>query len=53
MASTPATPSIAVTIPCYQEEKTIAQVVADFKRELPAAVIREGHIRVGDAFRVL
>jgi glycosyltransferase involved in cell wall biosynthesis len=39
MASTPATPSIAVTIPCYQEEKTIAQVVADFKRELPAAVI--------------
>ncbi len=33
------TPSIAVTIPCYQEEKTIAQVVADFKRELPGAVI--------------
>ncbi len=39
MASTTATPSIAVTIPCYQEEKTIAQVVADFKRELPAAAI--------------
>ncbi len=32
-------PTIAVTIPCYQEEKTIAQVVADFKRELPAAKI--------------
>jgi glycosyltransferase involved in cell wall biosynthesis len=34
-----ATPSIAVTIPCYQEEKTIAQVVADFRRELPTAKI--------------
>ena len=32
-------PSIAITIPCYQEENTIAQVVADFKRELPGAVI--------------
>ena len=32
-------PSIAITIPCYQEEKTIAQVVAAFKRELPAAVV--------------
>ncbi|MSU45591.1 MAG: glycosyltransferase [Lacunisphaera sp.] len=32
-------PSIAIAIPCYQEEKTIAQVVADFKRELPAAAV--------------
>ena len=32
-------PSIAITIPCYQEEKTIAQVIADFKRELPQAAI--------------
>jgi glycosyltransferase involved in cell wall biosynthesis len=32
-------PTIAITIPCFQEEKTIAQVVADFKRELPAAKI--------------
>lgn len=41
MASTtsPSSPSIAITIPCYQEEKTIAQVVADFRRELPAARI--------------
>jgi glycosyltransferase involved in cell wall biosynthesis len=41
MASSPSAsvPTIAVTIPCYQEEKTIAQVVADFKRELPAAKI--------------
>jgi glycosyltransferase involved in cell wall biosynthesis len=37
--SSPRTPSLAVAIPCYQEEKTIAQVVADFKRELPAAVV--------------
>ncbi len=33
------TPTIAITIPCFQEEKTIAQVVTDFKRELPAAKI--------------
>ena len=32
-------PRIAVTIPCYQEEKTIAQVVGDFKKQLPAAEI--------------
>ena len=32
-------PSIAVAIPCYQEEKTIAQVVADFKKQLPHAQI--------------
>jgi glycosyltransferase involved in cell wall biosynthesis len=34
-----ATPTIAVTIPCYQEEKTIGQVVTDFKAQLPEAVI--------------
>jgi len=41
MASTtsPSSPSIAIAIPCYQEEKTIARVVADFKRELPAAKV--------------
>ncbi len=41
MASpTPASPpSIAVTIPCYQEEKTIARVVADFKAQLPSAAV--------------
>ena len=30
---------IAVLIPCYNEEVTIAKVVADFKRELPGAVV--------------
>ena len=33
------TPSIAVVIPCYQEALTISKVVADFRRELPAARI--------------
>ena len=32
-------PSTAVLIPCYQEEKTIGKVVADFRRELPQAAI--------------
>jgi glycosyltransferase involved in cell wall biosynthesis len=32
-------PRIAVLIPCYQEEKTIGKVVADFRRELPQAEI--------------
>lgn len=32
-------PSIAVLIPCYQEEKTIAKVVRDFKEALPHADI--------------
>ena len=32
-------PSIAVLIPCYQEELTIGQVVADFQRALPEAAI--------------
>jgi len=30
---------IAVLIPCYQEEKTIGRVIADFKRVLPGAEI--------------
>ena len=30
-------PNIAVLIPCYNEELTIAGVVADYKRELPEA----------------
>ncbi len=30
---------IAVLIPCYNEEKTIEKVVADFKKALPSAVI--------------
>lgn len=40
MASTlPSNPSVAVVIPCYQEALTIGKVVADFRRELPAANI--------------
>ena len=40
MASiTVANPSIAVLIPCYQEEQTIGKVVADFRRVLPQAQI--------------
>ncbi|MCR5742490.1 MAG: glycosyltransferase family 2 protein [Lachnospiraceae bacterium] len=30
---------IAVLIPCYNESKTVAKVVSDFKRELPEAVV--------------
>ena len=37
--STPERPSLAVLIPCYQEELTIAKVIEDFKRVLPGAVI--------------
>jgi glycosyltransferase involved in cell wall biosynthesis len=38
--STPSpAPTIAVVIPCYQEEKTIGKVVADFRRALPQATI--------------
>ena len=32
-------PQIAVVIPCYNEEPTIAQVVADFRAALPGAVV--------------
>ena len=32
-------PTIAVLIPCYQEELTIGKVVEDFRRVLPEARI--------------
>lgn len=32
-------PRIAITIPCYQEEKTIGRVIADFKAQLPDAAV--------------
>lgn len=32
-------PSIAVLVPCYNEEKTVAKVVQDFQRILPEATI--------------
>lgn len=35
----PASPSIAVLVPCYNEEKTVAKVVSDFQRVLPQATI--------------
>ena len=31
--------SIAVAVPCYNEEVTIAKVVRDFRKSLPAAAI--------------
>lgn len=31
--------SVAVLIPCYNESRTVAKVIADFKRALPDAVI--------------
>lgn len=34
-----ASPRIAVLVPCFNEEKAIAQVVADFRAALPHAVI--------------
>jgi glycosyltransferase involved in cell wall biosynthesis len=37
--TTPAAPSIAIAIPCYQEEKTIGQVVKDFQGQLPGAKV--------------
>src|ERR1041385_1824500 len=37
--SQPKKPTMAVLIPCYQEELTIGKVVADFKRLLPDARI--------------
>ena len=30
---------IAVLIPCYNEERTVEKVVADFQRALPEAVV--------------
>jgi glycosyltransferase involved in cell wall biosynthesis len=35
----PGNPTIAVVIPCYQEELTIAKVIADFRQALPGAEI--------------
>ena len=32
-------PTIAVLVPCYNEEVTIRTVVADFRRALPQATI--------------
>lgn len=39
MAPSQSAPTIAVTIPCYQEEKTVAKVVTDFRAQLPEAKI--------------
>src|SRR2546425_7259106 len=43
MNTNPVLPTVAVLIPCYQEELTIAKVIKDFQRELP-----EAHIYVFD-----
>lgn len=32
-------PRIAVIVPCYNEEQAIAEVITDFKREMPEAVV--------------
>src|SRR5829696_8696536 len=37
--STDTAPTIAVVIPCYNEEAAIARVISDFRRELPDALI--------------
>lgn len=37
--SAPNRPSIAVVIPCFQEEKTIGRVVQDFQAQLPEAAV--------------
>lgn len=34
-----AEPRIAVLLPCFNEEAAVAQVIADFRRELPSATI--------------
>ena len=39
LPSPTSSPSIAITIPCYQEEKTIAKVVTDFRAQLPGAAV--------------
>jgi glycosyltransferase involved in cell wall biosynthesis len=39
MSANPAVPSVAVVIPCHQEEKTIGKVIADFRRALPQAAL--------------
>lgn len=35
----PSSPKVAIAIPCYQEERTIAQVVLAFKAQLPDAPV--------------
>ncbi|MEO0575813.1 MAG: glycosyltransferase family 2 protein, partial [Pseudomonadota bacterium] len=37
--TTPRTPTVAVLVPCYNEQATIASVVRDFKSALPDAVV--------------
>src|ERR1017187_1742069 len=39
MSANPPIPSIAILIPCYQEEQTIGKVIADFQRALPHAQV--------------
>jgi glycosyltransferase involved in cell wall biosynthesis len=39
MSTNSPAPTIAVLIPCYQEEQTIGKVVADFRQALPQAAI--------------
>ena len=39
MAIATSQPTIAVAIPCYQEERTIGQVIRDFRTQLPDATI--------------
>ena len=31
--------SVAILVPCYNEELTVAKVIDDFRRELPDAVV--------------
>lgn len=45
----PAEPRIAVLVPCHNEELTVAKVVADFKKYLPAATIHVFDNRSTDA----
>jgi glycosyltransferase involved in cell wall biosynthesis len=44
----PVTRTVAVAIPCYNEEFTIAQVIADFRRALPEASIHVFNNRSSD-----
>lgn len=37
--ASPSTPRIAVLVPCFNEEATVAKVVADFRRVLPQAIV--------------
>jgi hypothetical protein len=48
-SSQPAGPlfGVAVIVPCYKEELTVAKVVADFTQALPGALARIIHERDG------